>query len=96
MDSPNYSVGMTAEGKRSLDELDTKERDKVRALMHRMEQNPTAGASPLRHTRGQLWKKRIGDIRVLFTVDKGKRSVVIRFVAWRRDVYEEIGKLLED
>lgn len=59
-----------------------------RTIMH-----PFAGASRLKHVNQEVWKKRLRWLRILFTVDKEAKRVVIRLIDLRDDDTYEKKKL---
>lgn len=86
-----YEVSFTLAAEQNLAEIAKTEARKVLKLAERMKQYPTAGAAQLRYTTEEIWRKRLGDIRVIFTVDKEKRKVTIVKIAWRRDdTYDDV------
>lgn len=44
----------------------------------------------LRYTTEEIWRKKLGDIRVIFSVDKEKKKVTVVKIARRKeDTYED-------
>lgn len=69
-----------------LADLSKPDRKKVLDLGTRMQQHPFAGAARLKYMgTAEVWRKKVGRVRVLYTADKVKLLVVIRLVDLRDD-----------
>jgi mRNA interferase RelE/StbE len=54
-------------------------------------QNPVSGAK-IKRLKGRLsahYRYRVGDYRVVYTLDPGKRLVYVDYIQHRKDVYRE-------
>jgi mRNA interferase RelE/StbE len=83
-----YSVEFRAGAANDFSHLDTETARQVREKL-----NETAGnAESVRHRaltgplRG-LFRLRVGDYRVLYTLDRGNRNIIVRAVKHRSEVY---------
>jgi mRNA-degrading endonuclease RelE of RelBE toxin-antitoxin system len=97
MDSDEITVGFTAVANSHLKLLPREEQQKVVEYTKRIRAGNLGDASPLRHVNGLIWRKKLGDIRILFTHDTRTKEVVIRLIAWRReDTYDDLKSLVQD
>jgi len=65
--------------------------------MKRMREGDLGDAAPLRHVNGLIWKKRLGDLRILFTYDTRQKEIVVRAILWRReDTYADLEKMMPE
>lgn len=83
-----YSVEFHANAADDLTRLDTEPARRVRGKLDELAVN----AETIRHQaltgrlRG-LFRTRVGDYRILYTLDRQTRRIIVRAVAHRRDVY---------
>jgi len=95
MDTPKITVGFTAVAESHLSKLPLEEQKKTIEYVKRMAGGATGDAAPLRQVNGLIWRKKLGDIRILFTYDVRNREVVIRAILWRReDTYDDLKPIL--
>lgn len=60
----------------------------VRAINERLTVAPESYGKPLRQNLSGYWSLRVGDYRVLYTIDKTENLVTIVHIDHRKDVYE--------
>lgn len=81
-----YRVLIKRSAEKDLDALSPDMRERVARRLLPLEQNPRPqGAKKLQG--GDGYRLRIGDYRVLFTIDDPKQTVTIYAVGHRREVY---------
>jgi len=82
----SYQVVVARSADRELQTLPAEIHQRLAASLLRLEANPRPrGARKLAHGSG--WRLRVGDYRVLFTVDDEARVVTVYAVGHRRDIY---------
>jgi mRNA interferase RelE/StbE len=82
-----YRLEITPAAARDLRALPTAVLARVDARIRALTDNPRPrGAEPIRGRRGGL-RVRVGDYRILYTVDDAQPMVTIGRVGHRRDVY---------
>jgi mRNA interferase RelE/StbE len=85
-----YPIEVAPAAPRRLRKIHANERNKVTAAIDRLAHQPRpAGARALTGHPGLL-RIRVGDYRVVYTVDDGKLVVVIVAAAHRRSIYRDI------
>ncbi len=73
--------------RKDLSKLGFAERKKIRlAVEKKLAINPILYGTPLRGNLKQLWKLRMGDIRIIFAIEANKVKIVL--IANRKDVYK--------
>jgi mRNA interferase RelE/StbE len=88
-DTP-YRIGFTSEGLRTLKKLDAPTRERVlRRLLWLAENFDNVPHQSLKGYLRDYFKFRIGDYRVLYTVEYGERLIIVYKVDNRDDVYED-------
>jgi mRNA interferase RelE/StbE len=81
-----YIVSFSAESKKFLKKLDHATRLRVTASIEQLETNPRPhGVKKLVGRNG--WRLRVGDYRVVYTIQDNRLLVMIIRVAHRKDVY---------
>jgi mRNA interferase RelE/StbE len=84
-----YTVRIKRSAEKEMDLLPEKTFSRVAEAILRLERNPRPrGSKKLRGA--QDYRLRVGQYRVLYSVDDGERVVVISAVGDRRDVYRGI------
>lgn len=85
--SVSYTVSFKASADRALDKLPKSVQARMveKAVALALDPRPP-GAVKLAGTSG-LWRIRVGDYRMAYLIDDQHRTVDIRIVAHRRDIY---------
>ena len=88
MTPPGYSlVYHPLVVKHDIPRLGAAVRARVRkAIEQKLVERPELYGLPLRGTLAQLWKLRVGDYRVVYTIVRKEVRIVV--IAHRRDVYD--------
>lgn len=82
-----YRVVLARSGERDLSGLPEATQDRLIRAVDALAANPRpSGVKKLRGTK-DLWRIRVGDYRVIYRVDDGKRLVDISHVRHRREAY---------
>jgi len=82
----SYRVELVRSAERELHALPATAHRRVAAALLRLESAPRPRGSR-KLTHGPGWRLRVGDYRVLYTVDDGARVVTVYAIGHRRDVY---------
>ena len=84
--TPRYRVRIKRSAEREMDALTSRTFDRVSRKALSLESNPRPAGS--RKLRGlSEYRIRVGDYRILYTIDDAKRLVEIVAVGHRREVY---------
>ena len=82
----SYAVDIHAPAKKSLCRLPANIQTRIARSMLALAENPRpSGVVKLSGREG--WRIRIGDYRVIFTIDDAKKEVVIYAIGHRREIY---------
>ena len=82
-----YALTFRPAALRALRKLDRQIAERIKAATEALQDDPRPpGAKMLTGSHG-LWRIRIGDYRVVYTVDDQRRSVRVAAAGHRRDVY---------
>lgn len=88
-----WKVAYTLTAKAAIRKLDPGTRNKVRAAVDELSEDPLQG-KPLSFTLKGLRSWRTGDWRIIYRAEAEKVVVVVVTVGHRRDVYERVRRLL--
>ena len=91
--SPSYVVRIAPAAKREIKRLSKQNQRRVVAVMQALADNPRPhGYTPVEGFDG-LFKVRVGDYRVIFTIEDDELLVVVVRVRHRSDVYRQLSGL---
>jgi mRNA interferase RelE/StbE len=83
-----YSLGIKQSAQKELDALDDALFSRIDRRILALVSNPRpTGCKKLKGHKGQ-WRIRIGDYRVIYTIDDSTKIVTVTHVAHRREVYD--------
>ena len=86
----SYSIEITREALRTLAKLDKPIRRRVQQAIDKLGQDPRpAGARALQGLKG-AYRIRVGDYRVVYTIDDGRLIVVVVDLGHRREIYRNL------
>ena len=86
-----FDVLLTPKAARSLRKLDRSVGPRIAESLKVLERSPESGEQ-LKPSR--FWKIRVGDYRVVYEIDKASNHVIVLFVGHRKNVYDEISRLV--
>jgi len=82
-----YIIEFRPAALRELRKIDKKVQPRIRGAIELLAQDPRPPASrPLRGRDG--YRLRVGDYRILYTIDDGVLTIVVVTIGHRRDVYQ--------
>ena len=82
-----YIIKIRPAALRELRKIDKKVQPRIRGAIELLAQDPRPPASrPLRGRDG--YRLRVGDYRILYTIDDGVLTIVVVTIGHRRDVYQ--------
>ncbi|HET7626606.1 MAG TPA: type II toxin-antitoxin system RelE/ParE family toxin [Verrucomicrobiae bacterium] len=81
-----YAVAIHAPAKKSLLRLSENIRTRVARSMLALAENPRPPGS-VKLSGRDAWRIRVGDYRVIYTIDDSEKEVVIFAIGHRREIY---------
>jgi len=86
----SYSIEITREALRALAKLDKPIRRRVQAAIDQLGAEPRPyGARALQGLKG-AYRVRVGDYRIVYTIDDGRLIVVVVDLGHRREIYRNL------
>ena len=85
-----YAVELSREAERFLNRCDATTARKLVRCFESLERNPRSGSNikPLKGSLAGAYRYRVGDYRVVYTIDDNGVKVFVITIAHRRDVYD--------
>ncbi len=84
---PEYTVTFARSAGKELEALPQGTAQRVFHAIEKLADNPRPSGVVKLHGIKNLWRIRVGDYRVVFSVDEQKRVVDVAYVRHRKDVY---------
>ena len=81
-----FTIELTSTARKSLKKLSQKDQVLIYTVIETLKTNPTPPKSLKLHGRDG-YRIRIGDLRLLYTIQRGKLLILIIDVGHRREVY---------
>lgn len=83
-----YNIIIAHSAQKAIKKLDENTRTRILKRMKEMQKCPFTGdVKPLKGLPGE-WRTRVGDLRIIYSVDRDQLIVMILKVAHRGDVYK--------
>ncbi len=88
-----YEIEYTKRAKKQIKEFPRDTQIAVMTAIHSFEQNPRPhGYEPVKERRG-VYRMRVGNYRIFYTIDDKKVTVIVVSVMHRREAYKRISRL---
>ena len=81
-----FSIELTSTARKSLKKLSRKEQELVFAVLETLKENPPPPKA-LKLTGREGYRIRVGDLRVIYTLQRGRLIVLVLDIGHRREVY---------
>ena len=79
----NWNLLVTGPAQKQLRRIPERDRERVKAALLEMQDEPFSGDLVRLHARPTAWRRRIGSYRIFFDVDYEKRHVVVTAIVCR-------------
>lgn len=87
-----YKVQLSPHALRQYKKLDPSVKPQLQAGLDALQHQPLVGG-PIKRLKGRLrdyYRYRVGDYRIVYTVDQRERIVYVDYVQHRKDVYRRL------
>jgi mRNA interferase RelE/StbE len=85
-----WKIKFAKKAEKSLDSLDKPVIQRIlKFLKTRVENDPRSVGEPLKGQLSELWKYRVGDYRLICSIEGGQLLVLVVHVGHRREVYKK-------
>ncbi|MCX7009022.1 MAG: type II toxin-antitoxin system RelE/ParE family toxin [Kiritimatiellaeota bacterium] len=82
-----YRVGITETAKRELEKLDPPLQRRLRTAMTALAENPRPPGAIMLHGEREHWRIRVGDWRIIYTIEDDRLMVIVLQLGHRREIY---------
>ncbi len=87
-----FSLRLSRQAQRTLERLDVSARVRLARTLDRLQRNPFDPALDIRPLKGEpgALRLRVGEWRVIFEVDLVNRTIQVRLIGSRGDIYKKL------
>jgi mRNA interferase RelE/StbE len=86
----DYSVNFARSARKELENLSGDVAGRILAKIELLAANPRPVGVIKLHGQKNLWRMRVGDYRVVYSIDDFSKAVDISVIRHRRDVYRDL------
>lgn len=87
-----YRVLLDPRAAKALKKLDEQTKERIKKNLQELAANPYQAGEPLHPS--EFWKIKTGDYRAIYQIDDNKKEIVILFVGHRKNVYDNLSKVI--
>jgi mRNA interferase RelE/StbE len=85
-----YQVQLTSRALRDLRALDRTVQRRIAAAVNALAQDPRPPGVEKLTGEGELYRIRVGEYRIIYSIDGGRLIVLVLLIGHRRDVYDRL------
>ena len=84
-----YQIIIHKQALKELVQLSKKDNQKITLAIDKLAENPRpVGCKKLKGEHEYIWRIRVGDYRILYSIDEGVKIVEVGKVGHRKDIYD--------
>ena len=86
-----YLVELSKAAKKDLKKIESEARIRIEKFILKLQEmvDPTLAGEPLKGTKNHLWRYRVGDYRLLCTIEKEILTIAVIRIGHRKDIYKK-------
>lgn len=88
MEPKKFTVKLTSDSSKSFSALAKNDKSQISKKLIQLEDNPYMDAKKLKDR--EFWRIRVGDYRIIYTIDKGILLVLVIRIGLRKDIYRQL------
>jgi len=88
----DYAILLHPKAAEFLAKADPDLRVRITSHLKRLRDSPARRGERLKHM--EFWRLKIGDHRAIYEIDVDKRRVIVLFIGHRRNVHDDLSRLL--
>ena len=88
MEPKKFTVKLNSESSKSFSTFSKNDKTQISKKLIQLENNPYKDAKKLKDR--ELWRIRVGDIRIIYKIDKGVLLVLVIRIGLRKDIYKHL------
>ncbi len=86
----DYSISFARSARKELERLPDDIAGRILAKVESLATNPRLAGVIKLHGQKNLWRLRVGDYRVIYSIDDFSKAVDVSVIRHRRDVYRDL------
>jgi mRNA interferase RelE/StbE len=86
----DYTITFARSARKELERLSNDLGARILAKIEALSDNPRSGGVIKLHGQKSLWRLRVGDYRVVYSIDDLDRKIDVSVIRHRRDVYRDL------
>jgi len=86
----DYSISFARSARKELEHLSGELTERILAKIETLAENPRPVGVIKLHGQKNLWRMRVGDYRVVYSIDDFSKMIDISVIRHRRDVYRDM------
>jgi mRNA interferase RelE/StbE len=87
---PEYQIDFARSARKELEKLPPQIAERILDRIENLSAEPRPSGSLKLKGESLLWRIRIGDYRVIYSIDDRKHKIDVSFIRHRKDVYRDI------
>jgi mRNA interferase RelE/StbE len=88
VESKKFTVKLNVESSKAFSELGKHDKSQISKKLLQLEDNPYKDAKKLKGR--EYWRVKVGDFRIIYTIDKGILLVLVIKIGPRKDIYKHL------
>jgi mRNA interferase RelE/StbE len=86
----DYSISFARSARKELEHLSGDVAERILAKIEMLAKNPRPIGVVKLHGQKNLWRMRVGDYRVVYSIDDFSKVIDVSVIRHRRDVYRDL------
>jgi mRNA interferase RelE/StbE len=86
----DYSISFARSARKELERLSGDVAERILAKVETLAENPRPVGVIKLHGQKNLWRMRVGDYRMVYSIDDFSKAIDISVIRHRRDVYRDL------
>jgi mRNA interferase RelE/StbE len=86
----DYSISFARSARKELERLSGDVAERILAKIETLAESPRPVGVIKLHGQKNLWRMRVGDYRVVYSIDDFSKAVDVSVIRHRRDVYRDL------
>lgn len=86
----DYSISFARSARKELEHLSGELAERILAKIETLAENPRPVGVIKLHGQKNLWRMRVGDYRVVYSIDDFSKMIDVSVIRHRRDVYRDM------
>jgi mRNA interferase RelE/StbE len=86
----DYSISFARSARKELEHLSADVAERILTKVEALAENPRPAGVIKFHGQKNLWRMRVGDYRVVYSIDDFSKMIDVSVIRHRRDVYRDL------